>query len=281
MGDEPTFSACLNWKLFAFGNREKIAPACLLTFSFSFPVLKVVPSDTTLPNLSWNHDGLRYDLNRQIISHNRPLHYTLIPKLTDTPPTILKRIPVGHALRIIRFADICHEKNSTKGNSQLPNIKLLLKRKVTSLRIFSFLKRTKMVVWTSLGAQNIIHISNNAVLFLYNRYKPGPAKKQLLTRIEMKDEFRDKDFSFYNLNKEVWHGPLRRRRHGAESIGRSGGEIIVRLRGEDMGRIGEGMGRHGGEGMGRVDRDSMGGLSGSMGILSGRPSRTNQFYESV
>ncbi|GJS67859.1 ty3-gypsy retrotransposon protein [Tanacetum coccineum] len=44
MGDEPTFSACLNWKLFAFGNIEKIAPACLLTFSFSFPVLKVVPS---------------------------------------------------------------------------------------------------------------------------------------------------------------------------------------------------------------------------------------------
>ncbi|GKC53245.1 hypothetical protein Tco_1075990 [Tanacetum coccineum] len=77
------------------------------------------------------------------------------------------------------------------------------------------------------------------------------------------------------------HGPLRRRRHGAESISRSGGESIGSLRGEDMGRIGEGMGRHGGEGMGRVGGDSMGGLSRSMSILSGRPSQTDQFYESV
>ncbi|GJZ65141.1 hypothetical protein Tco_0621837, partial [Tanacetum coccineum] len=35
---------------------------------------------------------------------------------------------------------ICHEKNSTKGDLQLPNIKVVLKRKVTSLLMLSFLR---------------------------------------------------------------------------------------------------------------------------------------------
>nr|GEZ14178.1 hypothetical protein [Tanacetum cinerariifolium] len=62
MGDEPTFSACLNWKLFAFGNIEKIAPACLLTFSFSFPVLKVVPSGLNYDNEIHDKDGCFKDI---------------------------------------------------------------------------------------------------------------------------------------------------------------------------------------------------------------------------
>nr|GEV17898.1 ribonuclease H-like domain-containing protein [Tanacetum cinerariifolium] len=53
------------------------------------------------------------------------------------------------------------------------------------------------------------------------------------------------------------NGPLRRRRHGAESIGHSGGESIGRLRRE-------GMGRQGGESMGHVGGDNKGGLSRSV-----------------